>query len=215
LGIDLKHLRLFLLAFLTAFTGLSQAASVSFGLNENNIDSLGNTIDYATVTISDGIVAGDIDFVIDVNNDFFDEGNNFGIQSFFFNSLLSIGPLNVIATSNTNWAFLTDFGDRPNDGFNASEFGRFNITYRGTGNMREDPLAFTIRADGDEDLMTYALNNTRGFAFAAHIAGFNNVEGADSGWFASDLSPIPVPASFWLFGTALIGFIGISRRTRV
>jgi hypothetical protein len=28
-------------------------------------------------------------------------------------------------------------------------------------------------------------------------------------------SPIPVPAAFWLFGTALIGFIGFSRRTKV
>ena len=28
-------------------------------------------------------------------------------------------------------------------------------------------------------------------------------------------SPIPVPAAFWLFGTALIGFIGFSRRTAV
>jgi hypothetical protein len=26
---------------------------------------------------------------------------------------------------------------------------------------------------------------------------------------------VPVPAAFWLFGTALIGFIGISRRTKV
>lgn len=26
---------------------------------------------------------------------------------------------------------------------------------------------------------------------------------------------VPVPAAFWLFGTALVGFIGISRRTRV
>jgi hypothetical protein len=28
-------------------------------------------------------------------------------------------------------------------------------------------------------------------------------------------SPVPVPAAFWLFGTALLGFIGISRRTKV
>lgn len=28
----------------------------------------------------------------------------------------------------------------------------------------------------------------------------------------ADVSPIPVPAAFWLFGTALIGFIGVSRR---
>ncbi len=30
-----------------------------------------------------------------------------------------------------------------------------------------------------------------------------------------DLSPVPVPAAFWLFGTALIGFVGLSRRTKI
>lgn len=30
-----------------------------------------------------------------------------------------------------------------------------------------------------------------------------------------DISPVPVPAAFWLFGSALLGFIGMSRRTRV
>ena len=29
------------------------------------------------------------------------------------------------------------------------------------------------------------------------------------------LSPIPIPAAFWLFGTALIGFVGVSRRRKV
>lgn len=29
------------------------------------------------------------------------------------------------------------------------------------------------------------------------------------------MSAVPVPASIWLFGTALLGFIGISRRTKV
>ena len=30
-----------------------------------------------------------------------------------------------------------------------------------------------------------------------------------------EIPPVPVPAAVWLFGTALIGFIGISRRTRI
>jgi hypothetical protein len=30
-----------------------------------------------------------------------------------------------------------------------------------------------------------------------------------------DLSEVPVPAAFWLFGTALIGFVGMSRRIKV
>ena len=29
------------------------------------------------------------------------------------------------------------------------------------------------------------------------------------------MSAVPVPAAFWLFGTALIGFIGFSRRTNL
>jgi hypothetical protein len=31
----------------------------------------------------------------------------------------------------------------------------------------------------------------------------------------ADLSPVPVPAAIWLFGTALVGFIGVSRRRKV
>jgi hypothetical protein len=33
--------------------------------------------------------------------------------------------------------------------------------------------------------------------------------------FSESLTVVPVPAAFWLFGTALIGFIGISRRTKI
>ena len=33
--------------------------------------------------------------------------------------------------------------------------------------------------------------------------------------YGDPVSPIPVPAAVWLFGTALIGFIGISRRTKI
>ena len=29
------------------------------------------------------------------------------------------------------------------------------------------------------------------------------------------VSPVPIPSAVWLFGSALIGFIGLSRRTRV
>jgi hypothetical protein len=30
-----------------------------------------------------------------------------------------------------------------------------------------------------------------------------------------DLAAVPVPAAFWLFGTALIDFVGMSRRIKV
>ena len=41
--------------------------------------------------------------------------------------------------------------------------------------------------------------------------GIDNVEAFSS----VNLNPVPVPAAVWLFGTALIGFIGMSRRTKV
>ncbi|MCP4765203.1 MAG: VPLPA-CTERM sorting domain-containing protein [Gammaproteobacteria bacterium] len=37
----------------------------------------------------------------------------------------------------------------------------------------------------------------------------------DSGDYRLNISTVPVPAAVWLFGTALIGFVGMSRRTSV
>jgi hypothetical protein len=34
----------------------------------------------------------------------------------------------------------------------------------------------------------------------------------ERGGVVGDIPPVPVPAAFWLFGTALVGFIGISRK---
>jgi hypothetical protein len=53
--------------------------------------------------------------------------------------------------------------------------------------------------DGMVDLV---LTNWSGRGAISHVAIYG-------------VSPIPVPAAFWLFGTALIGFIGFSRRTKV
>jgi hypothetical protein len=33
--------------------------------------------------------------------------------------------------------------------------------------------------------------------------------------YGNSVSPVPVPAAFWLFGTALLGFIGLARKTSV
>ena len=54
------------------------------------------------------------------------------------------------------------------------------------------------------------------------LSGFweNGVQGSDGGGSISHvaiygISPIPLPASVWLFGSALIGFIGYSRRRSI
>lgn len=50
------------------------------------------------------------------------------------------------------------------------------------------------------------------------IAWLNPIPGGS--WYninieVASVSAIPVPAAFWLFGTALVGFVGISRRRKV
>ncbi len=53
-----------------------------------------------------------------------------------------------------------------------------------------------------------------GFGSDFHTDGRNTAERLTAQLNVS-VSAVPVPAAFWLFGTALIGFIGMSRRTRV
>lgn len=51
------------------------------------------------------------------------------------------------------------------------------------------------------------------FRIGLHVHRF--ADGGSESFVTAPLSPVPVPAAFWLFGTALIGFIGMSRRTKV
>jgi len=62
-------------------------------------------------------------------------------------------------------------------------------------------LGNTPSWDGTMDLILQ--NFWVGQGSISHVALYGNV------------AVVPVPAAFWLFGTALIGFIGFSRRTKV
>ena len=42
---------------------------------------------------------------------------------------------------------------------------------------------------------------------------FNTLQATDL--FSIEVAAVPLPAAFWLFGSALVGFIGISRRRKL
>lgn len=48
------------------------------------------------------------------------------------------------------------------------------------------------------------------FTGAAHVQGIGTA--GDSGWIAPN--PVPVPAAVWLFGSGLLGLVGVARRKR-
>ena len=71
------------------------------------------------------------------------------------------------------------------------------------GSAQPARYLFNLALLGWDGMETIDLNNFFSGNAISHVALYGNV------------SPIPVPAAFWLFGTALIGFVGMSRRTRV
>ncbi len=94
-----------------------------------------------------------------------------------------------------------------NDGNGARWVGYFDETTADPG-LPGDPDGWnvqTVLGGGLNDLTT--IGDT-GFQ--------NDVANWDPGaWINSRINPVPVPAAVWLFGTALLGFIGYSRRRNV
>ncbi len=189
----------------------ANAASISFFIDQSN--DLSDGIDYAQVTISDGL-AGDIDFSVAVIASAFSvsPGANFGIQTFSFNydtaAMLSIGSANVTDINPSTW----NVSQNANAG---GGFGKFEFEIAGTGSTRTELLTFAISGVIGDSIFDYALESTlnpsSGEFFATHIAGFDLTDGVTSAQFAGS-SPVPVPAAVWLLGSGLLGLAGVVRR---
>ena len=85
------------------------------------------------------------------------------------------------------------------------------------GDASLDSVQFLLNA-GVSTMTTFSLSSLTNIAYAT----FGNLQ--DQGFVAVDnltftgsvsIPAVPIPAAFWLFGTALIGFVGISRKRKV
>lgn len=204
----------------------ANAASVSYFLDQTNTHpELSDGVNYLMVTLDDNtaspIVGNDnlITFSVSTVPGAFTEGSNFGIQSFGFNNPTGL------ALSSSN--FLVPAGwsiDLPPPS-QLDGFGAFDYVISDGGANRQDPLVFSIDFDGD--IFADYVGPSSGTAgqgnawFAAHVAGFV-IEGSEvsSAWFGggdgggSPPNVIPVPAAVWLFGSGLLGLIGVARRKK-
>ena len=190
----------------------ASAASISYYLDQSN--ALLDGVNYAQVTISDSTTTmGDIDFTVEVIASAFTvSGSNFGMQNFSFNydPSLSVDASNIIDTSPLTWSV--------SEGANAGGgFGKFGFQLSGNGSSRTELLSFSITGVTGDTINSYATGSTLNPAavefFAAHIAGFDTTEGVTSAQFAGS-SPVPVPAAVWLFGSGLLGLVGVARRMK-
>lgn len=158
--------------------GTANAASITYYLSQSN-DPEGwlpdGTQDYLTVTIADSTtVAGDIDVSVDLQsplNSIAD--SNFGIQSFMFNSNITLDPVDIINEPG-DWNVLVDFPSGPPMPLSGGGFGHFNVHVDG-GTRQVPSLSFTISKAGDSlsDYAQLSINGSEGDTFfAVHVAGF-------------------------------------------
>jgi len=125
---------------------------------------------------------------------------------------------------------LTNEGDKQSDGWEDTPPPPCQNTGECT-NLDPDPkvteLAISIPGEDDEIIRFYIDdtggddNNPSWLLYRTVSIEVDEEEvptftlSAEEPLYKTDISPIPVPAAVWLFGTALIGFVGMSRRRKV
>ena len=147
----------------------SQAATMSYFLDQSN--KLSDGINYLKVTIADG-AEGSVNFTVEALQPLLAlAGDNFGIQKFGFNVLGGIAAEAEDVTGlPENW--------RARDGGRMDGFGLYDITLKGKGKNRQDPLTFSIDGVSVDSIMSYVDLSTgrspQGFSlFSAKVSGFN------------------------------------------
>lgn len=193
---------------LTVLMHTAGASSVSYILDQSN--TLPDLVDYLKVTIDDEGAVGDINFTVETYPTF-TEGGNFGIQSFSFNGLSLISD-NITGLP-SGWRFHSDR--------NLSEFGVFTNYLTGRGSSRLDTLTFSISGISFDDITSYVElsmgENKNLNYFSSHVAGFSTPDPTvTSAWFGGSTSAVvvPLPAAVWLFGSGLLGLMGLGYRKK-
>jgi hypothetical protein len=73
--------------------------------------------------------------------------------------------------------------------------------------------------EGSDDIRVGALINYKGINESSGwfevINAIDEQDNVGGSWVVSDVAPIPVPAAVWLFGSGLLGLIGMARRKKV
>lgn len=199
----------------TTVAGAVHASSVTYYMNQTNIDQ-GTWIDgigYLKVKIAANS-SGGVDFTVTPLSKLTGATplNNFGLQAFAFNTTnANLAASNI--SPPTNWNVSTSQ--------QADGFGTFDFELKDGGTSRNNPLQFTISGASYSDFAKASSGSaTQGNTyFAAHVAGFTGPSGVTSGWFGGSTtvvppSDVPVPAAVWLFGSGLMGLVGVARRRR-
>jgi hypothetical protein len=165
---------------------------------------------------------------------------SFGFNVVTPGAATGLAEADIINLPDVNWSATVSFNP-PNSGGTAQDgFGKFDAVVADGGQSRVDPsLMFSIDlglAQSETDsIFDYIANSSKGHFFAAHITGFTDLNPLDpvdgcvtdsegnhtpecniltSVWVGGGTAVVPVPAAVWLFGSGLLGLVGMARRKK-
>jgi len=174
-----------------ALFGAATANASTYYLENNNLSQPGNL---ASVTLTDN--GSDVDIIVTAILP------NLQVAGFGFN--LNGNPANISCNSlPTNYncnvgSFQYNGGGNFTDQADPSDFA--------VGN-RFSSFSFTLLGFNEADFVATASSN--GNLFATHVY----LDTGSTG-FAYGGTVVPVPAAVWLFGSGLLGLVGIARRKK-
>ena len=170
---------------------VANAATISFSSSASSV-SIGNT------------------FSVDIIGTSFPGNFDGGALNLSFNS--SAIKVNSVSVNGGYWDYVADSGVTDNTAGTVTgiEFGRSDV---GTG-FTIATLNIEALAAGFSDLFLEVSNNASIFTTfsagnAEYTGALNLINGSVT---VSGVSPVPVPAAVWLFGSGLIGLLGFMKR---
>ena len=199
--------------FAASMLAMSQqvAASTIYALTDSNTEGAWpDGVAYAFVTLTQS--GSNVTVSVDANDAAFTPPpllSNYGIQAFAFNDLSGTLVLGDISALPGGWS-----ANVPPSG-NSDGFGLFDAQVDSTGTNRQDPLTFTVL---NSTVADFADVSSNGSLFAVHITDIDGGTDSNGGpitsaWFGGG-TVVPVPAAVWLFGSGLLGLVGVARRRR-
>ena len=215
------------IAVLLLGSNYASANSVTYDfykLTNNNVEDLSGQL---SITLWDAAMANS-EFSLALGGDkvLFSVENDVGIASNIAEVYFDDGLLGPSTVENSLGGFTNFSGGGANPGdlpggntasppfvatqtFSADASGNPVNGVNASGDILGIVLGLGSFADFDAVAAAVASGDLR---FGLHVRSIGAAGGSDG---YVNLNPVPVPAAVWLFGTALIGFIGISRRTKV